>query len=511
MSDNSWQPPTGPSEGDDAGPDDSRDTPGKRDRSGTPGTSGADPLFGQQPPPSPYRQPPAGQQPGQPPAAGSPWAPPPRQEPTVWREPEVELWWDPPAEQNKPAHPTPPRPAAGPQAGQPGQGGQGGQDQGGQGANPWQSAYPADPSAPHPATQSPYEPRPVEGVPPGWQFPPPLRPGQPPSGPTIMLPRGAFGTPPRRRTRKGLIAVVAALAVLIAGTGIAIAVRNRSGDEPAAGGGATPAAETTSPTPSPTPTPTPTPKPTPKPKPRPKPPTAFQIVAQNKLYRTGLAGASRCKEPGFRPTSYATVRAYYTRFLPCLNRTWYPVVKQAGARYRSPKLVVFGGTLPTPCGRTSIPYYCGSNETIYMPWPAAVKAYKTNQAFARATMAVQISHEYGHHVQMMTGILQASFARSATIRTTPGKQLESRRRELQATCFGGVYLGADKRYFPVSGQLATMWRFVVTHMGDEYDTRMPKVPDHGGRAYNGYWSGRGFNGINPGLCNTFAASQKTVR
>src|SRR4029450_3246595 len=95
MSDNSWQPPTGPSEGDDVGPADSRDKPGKRDRSDKrdrSGSPGADPLFGQQPPPSPYRQPPAGQQPGQPPATGSPWGPPPRPGDTLWGGSRAGVW-----------------------------------------------------------------------------------------------------------------------------------------------------------------------------------------------------------------------------------------------------------------------------------------------------------------------------------------------------------------------------------------------------------------------------------
>jgi predicted metalloprotease len=121
-------------------------------------------------------------------------------------------------------------------------------------------------------------------------------------------------------------------------------------------------------------------------------------------------------------------------------------------------------------------------------------------------MAHTFAHEYGHHVQQMTGILDASWRRQRQHRTTAGALQESRRRELQASCFGNVYLGADRQWFPFTGQLLTMWNFTVTHSGDEYSR--PRIRDHGSRLNHGWWAKRGFFSANPGLCNTFTASVK---
>ncbi len=377
--------------------------------------------------------------------------------------------------------------------------------------NPWQGAYPAGEQ--HPASQSPYGPRQVEGVPAGWAFPPPVRPGQSPAGAPIQLPRGSFGTlSRRRRTRKALIAILAALAVIVVGGGVALALTRDGGDTPVTA----PTEATPTPTPTPSPSPSPTlstptvnPKPTPpKPKPEPKP-SLNLLVSANPLYKSGRVLASRCHEPAARPTSFATVRAYYSQFLPCLNKSWAPSLKRSGYPFRAPKLVVYGGKIKSPCGFTSRPWYCGVNETIYMPWNVDVVNYRTNQEWARTWMAQTFAHEYGHHVQQLTGILPASWARQRLMTSAGNKLLESRRRELQASCFAGVYLGTDRSWFPMRGTFLTRWRWTISHSGDEYGK--PRVRDHGAAASNNYWSLRGWNGVRPSSCNTFAAATTLTR
>ena len=378
------------------------------------------------------------------------------------------------------------------------------EEPGGQQPNPWQSAYPAgDPAGPG---RPPYGSNQPDGPQPGW-FPPPIRPGQSPAGPPIQLPRGAFGTAPKRGTSKALIAILAAFAVLVVGGGVALGLSSADDEEPLTAPPASTPTPTPTPSPTPTPTPTPTAKPTPPPKPKPKPKpvlTPHQVVTQNVLYKSGRVLASRCREPGFRPTSYATVRAYYNRILPCLNKSWYPSIKRSGYQWKPPKLVVYGGTIKTPCGPTTRPYYC--NGAIYMPWPPDVQNYRTNQTWARALMANTIAHEYGHHVQWLSGILDASWTRTRQLPSQSAKLLESRRRELQASCFGAIYLGADRTWFPMRGSMLTMWRYVVSHSGDEYS----KIRDHGSRTYHNYWSLRGYNTLRPSGCNTFTASTKAT-
>lgn len=308
---------------------------------------------------------------------------------------------------------------------------------------------------------------------------------------------------------RGLLVLFVALAVLVVGSGVTLALRG-GGDDPT-----TPVAVDT-PTPSPTPTPTPTPPPTPtvkpkpkptvKPKPKPRPLTPFQIAGRNKIYRAGPVQPSQCAEPSYRPTTYAATRAYYNRMLPCLNRSWWTLMKKVGYKYRPPKVVVYAGAIKTPCGveRATRGYYCGGNETIYMPWQVDAKNYKINPAYTRAWMLNTFAHEYGHHIQQVTGIFGASFARQATMTNVNSRLLESRRRELQASCFGSAYLGRNAATIPMRGPLLAAWKYAVANAGDEFSK--PKIRDHGAKKNHNFWSLRGFSTKNPGMCNTWTAS-----
>jgi predicted metalloprotease len=406
------------------------------------------------------------------------------------------LWWTKPAEAPqeylRPGGPGPTQPWSSPSAG------------------PYPPYQQSGPQSPYPGQG------PVADVPPGWQYPPPA--GQQQYAPLmaqipIPKPPGPGRQRKPRRASKGVLILVVALAVLMAGAGVSLALRgdNNNATTPVAVDSPSALASPT-PTPSSTPTPVPPSKPTPKvtskPKPKPRPPTAFELVARSKLYRSGPVQASRCKEPPFRPTTYAATKAYYNRLLPCLNSSWWRSLSKAGIKFRAPKVVVYAGTIKTPCGieRSTRGYYCGGNQTIYMPFPMDYKNYKLNPMYSRAWMLNTFAHEYGHHVQQLSGIFGASFARQATMTSPNNRLLESRRRELQAACLGSAYLGANTGTIPLRGELLTSWRFAVANAGDEF--AKPKIRDHGSKANHNLWSLRGFNSKNPSLCNTWVIPVK---
>ena len=389
----------------------------------------------------------------------------------------------------------------------------------------------------------PYQGPPPQGPP--YQGPPPQGPpyqgqqyaGMPPQqqygGPGGGGPYGYRGRPPKK-SRTGLIAGIAVGAGLLVLALIAIPLlRSQNGtavSDPTSGPTPTevtppqptrptetaPPTVTTAPPPIPTEPTTQPPAPTrtttqPKPQPTRRAPTDTQMVQQNKLYVTGLFPASKCAEPRARPTSGRNVYGYYLLFKRCLDKVWYPTVKEAGHGFRSPSLVVYTSpSFSSPCGSAQDAFYCGSNQTIYMSAYEDMKNWgdypDVDRTWTRTDMAFTIAHEYGHHVQQLTGILQASWDRGYAMGSRDLELEESRRRELQASCFSAVYLGADKRYFPVSGNWGRWWRWKVYNQGDQWNP----VRDHGDRMNHGWWSMRGFNSKNPGLCNTFTASRQMV-
>jgi predicted metalloprotease len=345
---------------------------------------------------------------------------------------------------------------------------------------------------------------------------------------------GYGGRRPPKKGRGGLIAGIAVGLGLLLIAAVAIPVLRSIGDDPSSDptAGPTPTRVTppqpTKPTETAVPTvttapptqatqatqpPAPT-KTTTRPRPRPTrttppAPTDTQVVRQNKLYVTGLLAASKCAEPGARPTSGKNVFGYYLVSTRCLNKAWRPSIVRARHQFRAPYLVVHGGNAgSTPCGQTSSTgFYCGGNETIYMDATEDMNNWvKFDKVWTRTKMAFTIAHEYGHHVQQLTGIMESSWDRQYAMGSRDLELEESRRRELQASCFSAVYLGADRNFFPVSGNWRRWWRWTVYNHGDQWNP----VRDHGDKNNHGWWSMRGYNSRNPGLCNTYTASQRMV-
>jgi putative neutral zinc metallopeptidase len=319
-----------------------------------------------------------------------------------------------------------------------------------------------------------------------WQYPPIPIP-QPPGPGRRRKPR---------RASKGLLIGLVALAVLIVGSGVTLALRNTGDDNtPVAADSPTPApSETPSETPSPTPTASTTPG---------GPPTVDQIVTTSRLYKVGVLTPTQCLEPKVLPNTFAGAKAYYGLIVPCMNRTWWLAMKKASLPYRAPKVVVFVGPMKTVCGaeKGNRAFYCGTTETIYLPYAVGLNYYKRNPISGRVWMMNTVAHEYGHHVQKLAGIYAASLSRQINAPTPAAQLAESRRRELQASCFGSAYLGAAGAYIPLRGPLLATWKVLVANTGDEFSR--PRIRDHGGKANNNYWSVRAFNTKSPNVCNTF--------
>jgi len=335
--------------------------------------------------------------------------------------------------------------------------------------------------------------------PPTWQYPPI----------PIPQPPGARRRKPKK-TSRGLLIGLVVLAVLVVGAGITVLVRTvGGGDDPQANGSpSAPASQSPSESPSESASPSASPSESPTPT-KPPGPTVDEVVKGSPLYSIGPVAASKCAEPLFAPLTVALAQTYYNRLLPCLSHTWWLAMKKANLPFRNPKAVVYVGKAPSPCGiqRSVRAAYCGANETIYLPFTVDNRYYKSNPLYARAIMLNTFAHEYGHHVQKLSGILASSMSRQQSM--TPNQKLtESRRRELQATCLGAVYLGANAAFTPMRGPLMTNWKFLIAHTGDDY--ARPRVHDHGNRVSNYQWSIAGFNNKKPDSCNTFTAADIRV-
>jgi hypothetical protein len=246
-----------------------------------------------------------------------------------------------------------------------------------------------------------------------------------------------------------------------------------------------------------------------KPKPSLSP---LQVASRSRIYFTGRQASVGCRESQARPSNQAGAEAYYARLKFCLDRAWARQVRAAGFQFRQPRVVTWAGYVDSPCGSSTgrePPFYCGANETIYMNLSEDIGNYnrypeRYNKVWARMWTTHQFAHEYGHHIQALTGILRADVAMQYDAPTRSAALEINRRKELQASCFSDVFIGANRSSYPVRGESLEQWQWLIWHVSDYGD-------DHGDAVNHKYWALRGWNGRSPGLCNTYVAVSSLVR
>jgi uncharacterized protein len=239
----------------------------------------------------------------------------------------------------------------------------------------------------------------------------------------------------------------------------------------------------------------------------------LDVVAKNKLYTVGQMRTTNCKEPRVRPTSARNAAAYWAAVKPCLDRGWAPLVTKAGYRFKAPGMTYWAGTSYTsPCGSgpVAVPFYCSANEMMYMKVDVFVKTYleypdAQSKAYSRMWYTRSIAHEYGHHIQYLTGILEAQAKLKYDAKSYDDRLRMNRRTELQANCFAGVFLAVNKRSYPINGLMLQVWNKWVVTAGDK-----PNQGTHGSKASQARFMGQSFKTGNPATCNTFSASPNNV-
>jgi predicted metalloprotease len=204
--------------------------------------------------------------------------------------------------------------------------------------------------------------------------------------------------------------------------------------------------------------------------------------------------------------------AFFNAALPCVEAAWIPALQRANLPYARPKLAFPSGTQwSSACGTTShahiAAFYCSADSTLYMPYEGL--DIKQNGAYVGYFLAV-FAHEFGHHVQAVSGVLRASYQLryDAGADSPVGLEL-SRRTELQADCFAGMWLAAawnGKGAIDDNIVREALKSFYTT--GDENNPSGPR--DHGTGQHSGWWQEHGYTKNRTFECNTFLAPADSV-
>lgn len=229
-------------------------------------------------------------------------------------------------------------------------------------------------------------------------------------------------------------------------------------------------------------------------------PTGEQSLSGNPIYQAGGMTKQVCAPPGW-PSDGPAGQAFYATSKTCLENAWRPLFERVRLEYDAPKVIVpTGASVSSPCGsmdgKDYAAFYCNANQAIYMP-------IQTLQEGAVPLIYLSVfAHEFGHHVQQLTGTLSESWERerAAGINTPAGLEL-SRRLELQAQCYSGLF---------VETAVDSGGPFTRADVGPVLDRYGNTGADtHGNAEHRQSWWTRGMqNQI--GLCDTWSASSAEV-
>jgi hypothetical protein len=186
--------------------------------------------------------------------------------------------------------------------------------------------------------------------------------------------------------------------------------------------------------------------------------------------------------------------------------------------YKPPRVVLYEQGTSTGCGHGQSamgPFYCPADQTVYLDlgfWSDMQTQLGASGAdFARAYV---IAHEFGHHVQNLTGVMQRS-AQARAAGEAEGNRF-SVLVELQADCYAGVWAAnaataSGGRVALEAGDLEEGLR-TANAIGDDAIQRRsggrvsPEQFTHGSSAQRIEWLQRGYQTGDPRQCDTFTGS-----
>jgi len=220
------------------------------------------------------------------------------------------------------------------------------------------------------------------------------------------------------------------------------------------------------------------------------------------------------QQPGVRGSPTDEAAAFVDTIESSTTAVWRRRFARAGERYEPVAAVVlYDAATATGCGTGQAamgPFYCPADRKVYLDlafWTELETRFGAGGDFARAYV---IAHEIGHHVQTLTGSMDAARRLGAR-----GAESGAVRLELQADCYAGVW--ASRVEHDTQGRVAMdkgdieEGMAAASAVGDDTLQRRAGgriVPDaftHGTAEQRVRWFSTGYTTGDPGKCDTLKA------
>jgi predicted metalloprotease len=196
------------------------------------------------------------------------------------------------------------------------------------------------------------------------------------------------------------------------------------------------------------------------------------------------------------------------------EQVWSRVLpEQKGVRFQPPRLVLFNGYTQSRCGPAQSamgPFYCPLDQRIYLDTSFFRDMQRRFGGGGDFAYAYVISHEMGHHVQNLLGILPKIQRAQQLAGSRSEANALSVRAELMADCLAGVWANNANKQKPIleEGDIEQAVASAQA-IGDDRQQRATRgyvVPDsftHGSAAQRTQWLLKGLRTGSIDACNTF--------
>jgi predicted metalloprotease len=239
-------------------------------------------------------------------------------------------------------------------------------------------------------------------------------------------------------------------------------------------------------------------------------------LKNNTMYRAGTLPRLDCRAGNANIFNHSQLKALILKTGRCMDKAWQPILERQGIRFSPPGYAIAakrgrGACGDYPSAGSMVPYYCPRNNTIYASTSAMARGNGNARGYGEIIawhggIISMMAHEYGHHVQNITGLMDSWWRSTLDSSSQSGKLALSRRLELQATCFGGMWMRSVASSYPVNSSAKSRLFSFYAQVGD-----YPGWPrDHGTPANNNRWFRQGWERNQAYQCNTWRAPSSTT-